>query len=70
MRLVQVIHGCVLHNLANAGDIRLFDPPEEDENADQQALEADLCEDDFEIPDNPLGKELRDNLCRRFAAEK
>lgn len=72
VRLVQVIHACcVLHNLANANDIRLFDPPEEDNYADNQALQADISdEDDFEIPDNPSGKELRDDLCRRFAAYK
>lgn len=32
VRIVQIIQACcVLHNLANANDLRLFDPPEVDD---------------------------------------
>lgn len=68
VRIVQIIQACcVLHNLANANDLRLFDPPEKDDALDPKALNAEMCEDDFEITDSRSGQDLRDELCRQFA---
>lgn len=68
VRIVQIIQACcVLHNLSNANDLRLFDPPEEDDYIDPNAENDDTCEDDYEIPDNKSGQDLRDELCRQFA---
>lgn len=69
IRLVQVIHACcILHNLANADDLRLFEPAD-DEYPDVEAVNIPINELDYLPQDDQLGRDLRDELCRQLAIQ-
>lgn len=62
-RLVRVIYACcVLHNIANADDLAIFEPPP----ADQDEHELVLFHDDRNLDENH-GNVLRNELCRQLA---
>lgn len=71
VRIVQVIHACcILHNLANADDLHLFEPPADDEYPDVEAANIPMNElDDNILQDDQLGQDLRDELCRQLATQ-
>ncbi|XP_036144782.1 uncharacterized protein LOC118646304 [Monomorium pharaonis] len=72
IRMVQVVHACcVLHNMANANDLQLFEPPVNENQPDPDAVNARInMAVDADIPqDNQQGRELRDEICRQLAAQ-
>lgn len=69
IRIVQVIHACcVLHNIANENDLRLFDEPIADDYPDDEARNIGIY-DIEEIEDNNEGRHLRDEICRQLAMQ-
>jgi len=71
--MIQVVHACcVLHNLANANDLQLFEPPLDENQLDPDAVNAliNIAEDANGMPqDNQQGKDLRDEICRQLDAQ-
>jgi len=73
VRMVQVVHACcVLHNLANANDLQLFEPPPAEDYMDPAIGNAEMNwagYNDEIPPDNQQGRDLRDEICRQLAAQ-
>lgn len=70
IRIVQVIHACcVLHNIANENDLRLFDDPIADDYADDEARNFPINDNIEMIEDNYEGRHLRDEICRQLAMQ-
>ncbi|XP_029157947.1 putative nuclease HARBI1 [Nylanderia fulva] len=72
VRMVQVVHACcVLHNMANANDLQLFEPPPDENQPDPDAVNAliNMVGDNAIPQDNQQGRELRDEICRQLAAQ-
>lgn len=70
IRIVQVIHACcVLHNIANENDLRLFDDPIADDYADDEARHFPINDNIEMIEDNNEGRHLRDEICRQLAMQ-
>ncbi|XP_043469299.1 putative nuclease HARBI1 [Leptopilina heterotoma] len=69
VRLIEIIVACcVLHNLANANDLQLFEPPINDEDPDDEVqIVPNANVDENVANDSDDGKLLRDELCRQFA---
>lgn len=65
-RMVRVIHACcVLHNMANVQDLRLFEPPVDDEQLDLDA--QNYFADNYEIPrEYETGVHKRDQICHEI----
>lgn len=71
VRMVQMIHACcVLHNLANARDLNLFEPPLYDEYQDPEAnIDIININNDEAIQGNEHSRILRDELCRQLIVQ-
>lgn len=69
VRLIEIlVPCCVLHNLANANDLQLFEPPINDEHRDDEVQLVPNINNDKNVDnDSDDGKVLRDELCRQFA---
>ncbi|XP_066599980.1 putative nuclease HARBI1 [Prorops nasuta] len=64
-RMVQVIYSAfLLHNIANASDMELFEPPLHDEFPDPDFRQVHFENEIFSDHEN--GKRLRDELCRQL----
>lgn len=70
IRMVRVIHACcVLHNMANAGEIEYFEAPMNDEYPDieVQGRHIQHIEQRIEVPENETGVYIRDEICRQLS---
>lgn len=68
VRMVRVIHACcVLHNIANAGEIEYFEPPIENEYPDIEVQNQHIVQQADEIlRENETGTHIRDEICRQL----
>ncbi|KAI4468069.1 hypothetical protein MML48_2g00013127 [Holotrichia oblita] len=68
-RMVKIIHACcILHNLADLDDLAILEPPNQDEDVDDEPVigtSSHLREENH----NMQGRDVRDELCRQFAAQ-
>lgn len=73
VRMVQVVHACcVLHNLANANDLQMFEPPLAEDDPDPEIANAEINWVEYDnviLPDNQQGRNLRDEICRQLAIQ-
>lgn len=66
IRMVRVIHACcVLHNIANAKDIELFEEPIDDNYPDIQAHGQGIADD--VIREYETGVHIRDEICHQLS---
>ncbi|XP_051160010.1 putative nuclease HARBI1 [Leptopilina boulardi] len=71
VRLVQIVVACcVLHNLANANDLQLFEPPINDAYPEDEVnILPNVNIDEVILDDSEEGKAPRDELCRQFVIQ-
>ena len=68
--MVLVIHAyCILHNLANAEDLEIFEPPIKDDSPDPEANNV-VHEEYILHVDHERGQDFRDELCHQLAARQ
>lgn len=66
--MVRVIHACcVLHNIANAKDLEIFETPVNDEEPDNEAQMQEIVIDNKVPIKNESGAHLRDQSRQLFA---
>lgn len=68
--MVRVIHACcVLHNIANANDLEIFEPPLNDQQSDMEARIQRIEMDNDAPLENETGVHVRNAICRRLYGE-
>lgn len=67
IRMVRVIHACcVLHNIANEGDLEFFEPPMNDEHPNIEIQEQDIRDG---LREQENGIQIRNEICHQLSVE-